>query len=106
MSELLPDSPSWYNLSSGITHSYFWMLRDAVASAGGEPLAMTPNLMEVAAAAQCAISASGLIIARCAAYNRHDPEAHLQRTRQRRASLDPHMRRLAAAQRVRRSAPF
>jgi hypothetical protein len=45
-----------------------------------------------------------LIIARCAAGNGHDPEAHLQRTRERRQSLDPQMERLALAQRARRSA--
>jgi hypothetical protein len=67
MTKLLLDSPSWYNISSSVAHSHFWGLRDAVISAGDEPLALTPNLMDVGAAAECAISASGLIVSRCAA---------------------------------------
>lgn len=40
MGKLLPDSPSWYNVSSSVTHSHFWGLRDAVSSQGSEPLAL------------------------------------------------------------------
>jgi hypothetical protein len=99
MTKLLPDSPSWYNISSSITHSHFWGLRDAVTSAGGEPLAMAPNLMDVGAAAECAISASGLIISRCAAYYGQDPTPHVQRSQERRARIDRHMQKLARSQR-------
>lgn len=99
MANVLPDSPSWYNISSSVTHSYFWGLRDAVSSAAGEPLAMTPDLLDVGAAAQCAISASGLIIAKCASYYGHDPKPHLQRSADHRAALDPYMQRIALSRR-------
>jgi hypothetical protein len=97
MTKLLPDSPSWYNISSSVTHSHFWGLRDAVISAGGEPLAMTSNLMDVGAAAECAISASGLIIARHAAYYGHDPKPHVTRSQERRARIDHHMKLFASS---------
>jgi len=97
MGALLPESPTWYNISSGVTHSHYWGLRDAVASPGDEPLALTPDLLEVGAAAESAISASGLIIARAGAYYGHDPQTHLQRTRERRKAIDLHMRRIGAA---------
>ncbi len=99
MTKLLPDSPSWYNISSSITHSHFRGLRDAVTSAGGEPLAMAPNLMEVGAAAECAISASGLLISRCAAYYGQDPGPYVQRSQERRARIDRHMQQWARSQR-------
>ena len=35
MAELLPDSPSWYNIGSSVTHSIYWGLRDV----DGSPLA-------------------------------------------------------------------
>jgi hypothetical protein len=97
MANLLPDSPSWYNISSSVTHSYFWGLRDAVTSAGGEPLALAPDLMDVGAAAECAISASGLIVSRCAAYYGHDPNPHVEQSKKRRSAIDHHMRRIAVA---------
>lgn len=34
MGELLPDTPSWYNIGSSVVHSRFWGLRDAVLSVG------------------------------------------------------------------------
>lgn len=48
-------------------------------------------MIEVAAAAQSAISASGLIAARCAAYYGHDPGPYDQQAKARRAALDPYM---------------
>jgi hypothetical protein len=95
MAKLLPDSPSWYNISSSIAHSHFWGLRDAVFSTGGEALEMTPDLMDVAAAAQCAISASGLIIYRCAEYYGHGSRPHVEQSKARRAVLEPYMQHLA-----------
>jgi hypothetical protein len=71
------------------------MPADAVTSAGGEPLAMAQNLMEVGAAAECAISASGLLISRCAAYYGQDPGPHVQRSQERRARIDRHMQQWA-----------
>jgi hypothetical protein len=96
MSDLLPDSPGWYVPASSVTHSLYWGLRDAIGSAPGEPLALTPSLGEVGAAAESAISASGLILARCADYYGHDAQAHLQQTKMRREAIDLRMRRLAA----------
>ncbi len=96
MTSLLPDSPGWYVPASGITHSRYWGLRDAIGSAPGEPLALTPSLVEVGAAAESAISACGLILARCADYYGHDAQAHLQQTRTRREAIDLRMRRLRA----------
>jgi hypothetical protein len=60
MGALLPDSPGWYTPGSSIVHSQYWGLRDAIGSAPGEPLALTPSLLEVGAAVETAISASGL----------------------------------------------
>jgi hypothetical protein len=37
MAELLPDSPSWYNIGSSVTHSVYWGLRDVDGSRPGEP---------------------------------------------------------------------
>ena len=74
MTSLLPDSPGWYRISSGIAHSADWVLQDAVAGTTGPDLMLTPDLMEVAAAAESAISASALIIERHATYFGYDPE--------------------------------
>jgi hypothetical protein len=90
---LLPDSPSWYNISSGVTHSYFWGLRDAVIPDMTGSLALTPNLLDVGASAQCAISASGLVIARYSTYYGHPPDTRVRRSMERRAALDPLMLR-------------
>jgi hypothetical protein len=62
---------------------------------------MTPNLLEVGAAGQSAISASGLILARYGTYYGHDPEPYVQQTKARRHGIDLHMRRIGAAQWVR-----
>lgn len=97
MSGLLTESPTWYNVSSGVTHSLYWGLRDAVASRLGEPLALTPDLLEVGAAAESAISASGLILARCASYFGHDADEQLRATAERRESIDRLMREIGAA---------
>ncbi len=55
MADLLPESPGWYLLSSGTAHSAAWVLHSAVAGAAADPeLALTPDLLEVAAAAESA----------------------------------------------------
>jgi len=41
MAELLPDSPSWCNIGSSVTHSIYWGLRDVSHSRPGESLALT-----------------------------------------------------------------
>jgi hypothetical protein len=95
MAELLPDSPSWYNIGSSVTHSLYWGLRDVDGSRPGEPLTLTPNVLGVGAAAESAISASGLILERCGRCYGHDPSAHVRRTRERREAIDALMRRAA-----------
>ena len=93
MAELLPDSPSWYNIGSSVTHSIYWGLRDVNHSRPGEPLALTPNMLDIGAAAESAISASALILDRCGRMNGHDPTAQVQRAQERRAKVDALMRR-------------
>jgi hypothetical protein len=93
MADLLPDSPSWYNIGSAVTHSVFWGLRDVVQSDPGEPLDLLPDVMQVGAAAESAISASALILDRCGRYYGQDPGAQVQRARQRREKIDALMRR-------------
>ena len=93
MAELLPDSPSWYNIGSSVTHSLYWGLRDVDGSRPGEPLALTPNVLDVGAAAESAISASGLILERCGRCYGHDPSAYVRRTMARREAIDALMRR-------------
>jgi hypothetical protein len=91
MAKLLPESPTWYVISSGTAHSATWMLRDAIVSS--DPvLTLSPSLMEVAAASQSAISASALIIKGYALYYGHDPEPQVRRSRRRRQMLDTWMR--------------
>jgi hypothetical protein len=97
MAELLPDSPSWYNIGSSVTHSIYWGLRDVDGSRPGEPLALTPSVLDVGAAAESAISASGLILDRCGKCYGHDPSAHIRRTRQRREAIDALMRRATSS---------
>jgi hypothetical protein len=46
MAILLTDSPGWYHPGSSVIHSLYWGLRDAIGSAPGEPLALTPSLAE------------------------------------------------------------
>jgi hypothetical protein len=86
MAELLPDSPSWYNIGSSVTHSIYWGLRDVDHSRPGEPL-------DIGAAVESAISASALILDRCGKMNGHDPTAHIQRAKERREEVDTLMRR-------------
>ena len=93
MAELLPESPSWYNIGSSVAHSHFWGLREVENSNPGGPRAITPNVLTVGAAAESAISAAGLILDRCARCYGHDPSALLWRTRQRREAIDFLMRR-------------
>jgi hypothetical protein len=93
MAELLPESPSWYNIGSSVTHSIYWGLRDVSHSRPGESLALTPNVLDVGAAVESAISASALILDRCARMNGHDPTDHVQRAQERRAEVDALMRR-------------
>jgi hypothetical protein len=98
MNSLLPDSPGWYRISSGIAHSAAWVLSDAIAGTSGPDLALTPDLMEVAAAAESSISASALIIERHATYYGYDPEPRVRQSRQRREMLDVLMREQAIKQ--------
>jgi hypothetical protein len=93
MDSLLSDSPGWYNAGSSVTHSYYWGLRDAIGSRPGDQPALGPDLLNVGAAVESAISASGLILARCAGYYGHDPEPHLRRSRARREEIDVLMQR-------------
>jgi hypothetical protein len=93
MAEWLPDSPSWYNVGSSVAHSTYWGLRDVNHSRPGEPLALTPNVLDVGAAAESAISASALILDRCGRMNGYDPTAHVQHAQKRRAEVDALMRR-------------
>jgi hypothetical protein len=93
MAELLPDSPSWYNIGSSVSHSIYWGLRDVNHSRPGEPLALTPNMLDVGAAVESAISASALILDRSGRMNGHDPTHHVQRAQKRRAEVDALMKR-------------
>jgi hypothetical protein len=93
MAALLPDSPSWYNIGSSVTHSIYWGLRDVSHSRPGQSLALTPNVLDVGAAVESAISASALMLDRCGRMNGYDPTAHVQRAQNRRAEVDALMRR-------------
>src|SRR5262249_19194681 len=77
MAEWLPDSPSWYNIGSSVTHSLYWGLRDTNHSRPGGPLALTPNVLDVGAAVESAISASALILDPCGRMYRHPPPPSL-----------------------------
>jgi hypothetical protein len=99
MEELLGESPSWYLLSSGVTHSAPWVLHSAVVGdRNGPELSLTPDLLEVAAASQTAISASELVLERHANYFGFDPEPYTRKSRQRRTMLDTLMREQAVRQ--------
>jgi hypothetical protein len=74
------------------------VLQEAVAGTSGSDLSLTPDLMDVAAAAESAISASALIIERHATYYGYDPEPRVRQSRQRRAMLDVLMREQAIKQ--------
>lgn len=93
MAEMLPDSPSWYNVGSSVTHSIYWGLRDVNHSRPGEPLTLTPDVLDVGAAVESAISASALILDCCARMTGHDPAIHVQGSQHRRAEVDALMRR-------------
>lgn len=93
--ELLPDSPSWYNIGSSVIHSYYWGLRDVDSASPGGRMALAPNVLDVGAAVESAISASGLIIDRVGRYYGHDPSVEVQRTRERRQQVDVLMIRAA-----------
>jgi hypothetical protein len=60
-------------------------------------LDLLPDVMEMGAAAEAAISASGLILDRCGRYYGHDPQAHVQGARERREKIDALMRRAATS---------
>ncbi len=106
MESLLTESPGWYLLSSGVSHSAPWLLDTAVIGGRGSPeLQLTPDLLEVAAAAQTAISASALIIERHATYYGFDPEPYVRKSRSRRGILDALMREQAIRQAT-NPAPF
>jgi hypothetical protein len=99
MEELLAESPGWYLLSSGVSHSAPWVLDSAVTGDRSDAeLSLTPNLLEVAAASQTAISASALILERHATYFGFDPEPYTRKSRQRRTMLDTLMREQAVSQ--------
>jgi hypothetical protein len=93
MASLLPDSPGWYNVGSSVSHSFYWGLRDVDQSRPGESLVLTPNMLDVGAAAESAISASALMLDHCGRMTGHDPAAHVQRAQQRRAQVDALMKR-------------
>ena len=93
MAELLTDSPSWYNIGSSVTHSHYWGLRDVNHALPGQPLGLTPDVMNVGAAAESATSAAGLILDHCARIYGHDPTTQLQHTKARREQIDVLMRR-------------
>jgi hypothetical protein len=93
MAGMLPDSPSWYNIGSSVSHSMYWGLRDVDHSRPGEPLALTPNVLDVGAAVESAISASALILDRCGRMTGHDPTAQVQHAQKRRAEIDALMKR-------------
>jgi hypothetical protein len=93
IAELLPDSPSWYNIGSSVAHSHYWGLRDVNHSRPGESLALTPDVLNVGAAAWSAISALAPILDRCGRMNGHDPFPHVQRAKERREEIDALMRR-------------
>ena len=97
MAELLPESPSWYNIGSSVTHSLYWGLRDVSHSTPGQSQTLTPSVLEVGAAVESAISASALILDRCARMNGHDPADHVRRAQKRRAEVDALMRRAATS---------
>ncbi|MER7674678.1 hypothetical protein ABTY61_40330 [Kitasatospora sp. NPDC096128] len=67
------------------------MLRQAVPVAGPE-LVLQLEEMQVAASAQSAISASGLIVESYARYYGHDPESLVRESRSRRAMIDGWMK--------------
>ncbi len=93
MEKLLADSPGWYLLSSGVSHSAPWVLHSAViGDRVGAELSLTPDLLEVAAASQTAISASALVLERHARYFGFDPEPYARKSHQRRMVLDTLMR--------------
>jgi hypothetical protein len=99
MEELLAESPGWYLVSSGVSHSGPWVLHSAVVGDGtGPELELTPDLLEVAAASQTAISASELVLERHANYFGFDPEPYTRKSRQRRTMLDTLMREQAVRQ--------
>jgi hypothetical protein len=56
-------------------------------------LALTPNVLDVGAAVESAISASALILDRCGRMTGHDPTARVQQAQQRRAEIDALMKR-------------
>jgi hypothetical protein len=92
METYLPDSPNWYGLSSAVTHSTPWALHSAVTPGQVGHLQLTPDLLEVGAAAQSAISASALIVKTCASYYGHDARSWVRKSSQRRSMLDTLMR--------------
>ncbi len=99
MAALLPESPGWYLQSSGVVHSAVWILHGAVAGeTAGPELALTPDLLEVAAAAESAISGSALIIQTHATYYGYDAGPRVKKSRQRRNMLDVLMREQAISQ--------
>jgi hypothetical protein len=101
MEELLAESPGWYLLSSSVSHSTPWVLDSAVVGDRvGTELSLTPDLLEVAAATQTAISASALILERHAVYFGFDPEPYTRKSGQRRMMLDTLMREQLVRQAV------
>jgi hypothetical protein len=75
----------------------YWGLGDAVATALGDAVVLVPDLLDVGAAAESAISASNLIPECSAAHYGHDPDAHVRAAAQRRESIDELMRPIGEA---------
>jgi len=89
MAKLLPDSPTWYTISSGPAHSVTWTLISAIVTDQSNPnLVLTPDLLEIGSAAETVISASALAIKSYALFYGHDPEPRVTRSQQRRDVLD------------------
>ena len=105
MAQWLPDSPSWYNVASSVTHSIYWGLRDVNDSSPGQPLALTPNVLDLGAAVEAATSASALLMDRCGRMTGHDPSPYIQSTQGRRNEIDMLMRRAVASTWARIPAP-
>jgi hypothetical protein len=89
MAAILPDAPSWYAIGSAATHGSVWGLRGAVT--GGEMddlLCMSPDLLEMGAAAWSLLSAAALVMRTYAGYYGHSPQDRLAKLEERRGVLN------------------
>jgi hypothetical protein len=100
MAIALPKIPSWYAIGSAATHSSSWALVDALTSeSGSHALHLSPNLMEIGAAAQSALYAAALVIKTYAGFYGHDPAPAVQETNKRINVIDRLMKDHGLAQR-------